>query len=122
MVPSARGPKMIVFECPECGEEMEVASRMGGHRVRCVECKRTVTVPGGRSDAGLSTQEWWLFGILFAFIPAANVLVSSVLYYVWRKNHPRRANQINTLGFIVFGCHVLIGIGVRVLFPQLFRG
>ena len=113
---------MIAFECPQCGEEMEVASRMRGQKVRCVECERTVTVPDDRpDDPGLSPQEWWLFGFLFILIPAANVLVSSILYYVWRKKQPRRANQINTLGFIIFGCHVVIFIALRLLVPQLFQ-
>jgi hypothetical protein len=30
------------------------------------------------------------------------------LYYVWRREQPTRANQINRLGFIVFGAQILL--------------
>jgi hypothetical protein len=60
-------------------------------------------------DQGLSSNEWLLFSLLFLVIPAANVMVSSVLYYLWRSSQPRRANQINAIGFIVFGVHALLG-------------
>jgi len=61
-----------------------------------------------RSDRGLSGLEYFLFGAAFLFVPCVNVIVSSVLYYVWRGSQPKRASQINFLGFAIFGCHILI--------------
>jgi hypothetical protein len=48
-----------------------------------------------------------MFTLLFLFIPCVNAIVSSILYYVWRAEQPRRANQINLLGFAVFGLNLL---------------
>lgn len=36
---------LIGFECPKCGERMEIKSRMAGRQVSCVECKTLVRVP-----------------------------------------------------------------------------
>jgi DNA-directed RNA polymerase subunit RPC12/RpoP len=105
-------PRMIIFKCPECREEMEIPERMVGSEVRCVECGERVLVPAPRRLTG---SEWLLFALLFFFIPAANVLVSSILYYVWKSDHPERARQINLLGFLIFGLHGLIGVLVLVL-------
>jgi DNA-directed RNA polymerase subunit RPC12/RpoP len=74
---------MIVFRCSECGEEMEIHRRNVGEFVKCVECGEEVLVPerpGLVTDQGLSLTEWVLFGLLFFFIPAASVFVSSILY------------------------------------------
>jgi uncharacterized integral membrane protein len=115
---------MLEFECPECGEVMEISDRMTGKQVRCVECDELVEVhpePRRRRrkrrpmDPGLSSTEWILFILLFVFVPIANVLVSSILYYVWRSDKPRRASQINLLGFAVFGFHVLLYIMFTVI-------
>ncbi len=69
----------------------------------------------GRSNEGLSGKEYLLFSLLFLVLPAACVIVSSVLYYVLKKDQPRRANQINTLGFIIFG----VQIALYVLYTQV---
>src|SRR5262249_13831336 len=92
------------FECEACGEEMEMHDRMAGRRVKCLKCgeKVPVPVPVGMDDPGLSTSDYLLFGLLFLVIPAANVVVSSILYYVWKHEQPKRAAQINTLGFLIF--------------------
>jgi hypothetical protein len=119
-----RSPRIITFRCPKCGEAMEIGTRMRGRQVRCVECDRLVTVPeeGGKSDEGLSGQEWLLYGLLFLVIPAVNVLLSSILYYVWKGTQPRRANQINLLGFLIFGCHIGLGVLLALAAPGLFKG
>jgi hypothetical protein len=74
---------------------------------------------GGREgrtpDKGMSTNEWVAFPILFLAVPMVNVILSSTLYYVWKDNHPRKATQINLLGFAVFGIHVLLFVGFMVL-------
>src|SRR5262245_5591721 len=66
-----------------------------------------------RSDRGLSGLEYFLFGAAFLFVPCVNVIVSSVLYYVWRGWQLLCAAQINMLGFAVFGCHVLLWLLTR---------
>jgi hypothetical protein len=115
---------MIRFECPECDEKMEVNRRMAGRQVRCVGCQRMVEVPNDdddkdrpisikKKDVGLSGGEYALYTLLFLFIPCANVLVSSILYYVWRAKTPRRANQINMLGFMIFGLNILVWLVLK---------
>jgi hypothetical protein len=117
---------MIKFACPECGEKMEIGERMAGREVRCVGCDEWIDVPqhGARrvrsadlvdENDGLSGTQYALFGLLFAMIPMVNVVVSSVLYYVWRSTRPRAANQINLLGFLIFGVHILLGILLAAL-------
>jgi hypothetical protein len=97
---------------------MEVKNRMAGRKVRCVECDRLVRVPDDDYDdelprrrpidEGLSTQELLMYGLICLFIPGVNVLVTSVLYYAWAGSQPKRASQINMLGFAIFGLHLLI--------------
>jgi hypothetical protein len=120
---------MIDLVCPKCGEEMEVSDRMRGRRVECVECGGPVRVPDRirrrrrreADDTGMSSGEYLLYTCMFLIIPAVNVIVSSVLYYVWKRDHPRKANQINGLGFIIFGVHILIAILIAVLTNSLGR-
>lgn len=57
-------------------------------------------------------------GLLIIPIPAVNILVSSILYYVWRAETPTRARQINRIGFIVFGLQML---GLCLLFAPAFQ-
>jgi hypothetical protein len=113
---------MIEFECRECDEPMEVRDRMAGRWVRCAGCGEEVRVPSRsyrRKDPGLSSQEFVLFGLLFLFVPFVNVWVSSILYYVWKNDRPRRASHINALGFAAFGIHVVIFIAIMVLIGAL---
>src|SRR5436190_2040614 len=137
----------IVFSCPCCAESMDIGAHMAGRQVQCVECNAAVMVPyqseelrssrmaghGRRSncrklekawlgeDRPLTGNEVLLISILFFFIPAANVWVSSILYYVWKKEHPTRAGQINRLGFLIFAIHVVIAIIAVILAFTLFR-
>lgn len=37
--------ELIEFECEECGELMEIKTRMAGRKVRCIECDQVVRVP-----------------------------------------------------------------------------
>ncbi len=119
---------MIEFDCPRCGEPMEIRDRMAGEQVRCVGCREWIEVPRRRrvrsahliqDDDGLSGGEWALFSVLFVLIPVVNVVVSSVMYYVWRSTQPRRATQINLLGFLVFGFHILVAVLIAVLRASL---
>lgn len=61
-------------------------------------------------EEGLTGTQYLLFTLLFLVIPFACVLVSSVLYYCWKEQNPRKANQINVLGFIIFGVNILMYI------------
>ncbi len=101
---------------------------MAGEQVRCVGCREWIEVPRRRrvrsahliqDDDGLSGGEWALFSVLFVLIPVVNVVVSSVMYYVWRSTQPRRATQINLLGFLVFGFHILVAVLIAVLRASL---
>ena len=120
---------MINFQCPACGEKMEIGERMAGSEVRCVGCDEWVDVPVRarrvrsahlvEDDDGLSGTNYALLGLAFFFIPIVNVIVSSVLYYAWRDTRPRAANQVNALGFLIFGAHVLLFIAFAVLIANL---
>jgi len=70
--------------------------------------------PGQTVDTPLSKNEYLIYTIAFLFIPCVNVLVSSILYYIWRAKQPNRANQMNRLGFMVFGAQLLLGILLRL--------
>jgi DNA-directed RNA polymerase subunit RPC12/RpoP len=122
---------VIVFDCPECGEEMEIKDRMAGREVECPGCEKLIRVPEksrpkrpkrsprAREAADeLSTLEWVLFSVVFFLFPCINVLVSSILYYVWRNQYPNRASQINILGWIIFGGQILLRLGVFAVFRQ----
>jgi hypothetical protein len=65
--------------------------------------------------------ELLLFGGLFLFVPIVNVIVSSVLYYVWRRERPSKATQVNVLGFVLFGLHVLVFGAIKLFDVSLFR-
>ena len=45
---------MLDFECPKCGELMEINTRMAGRQVRCVQCDKLVRVP--EPEAGEEIQ------------------------------------------------------------------
>jgi hypothetical protein len=66
----------------------------------------TLTNVGASNE--LSSREWTVFAVFFMLIPYACVLVSSTLYYVWRKERPKKAKQINLLGFAVFAVQLLV--------------
>ena len=106
---------------------MEVKNRMAGQEVRCIACNKLIEVPEddddlpplrAKRDDGLSGLEFMLYALFFLFVPCVNVIVSSVLYYVWRSDRPRKASQINMLGFAVFGIHVLVRVLILVLLQQ----
>jgi hypothetical protein len=100
---------------------MTIGERMVGRDVPCARCDAPVRVPeesvprGGAqrrkfaADPGLTRKQYWLYALLFLFVPYACVFVSSILYYVWKADRPKSANQINTLGFIIFGINLLVG-------------
>jgi hypothetical protein len=68
----------------------------------------------GCDDTGLSNREYLIYALCFAVLPAVNALVSSFLYYYWRKTNPRRAEQINRLGWRVAVLHLLIYVVDRM--------
>jgi len=64
-------------------------------------------------DSPLTSNQYILFTLLFVFLPGACVLVSSLLYYLWRSERPRQAAQINQLGFIVFAANIVLYFGLK---------
>ncbi|PJB36906.1 MAG: hypothetical protein CO108_22270 [Deltaproteobacteria bacterium CG_4_9_14_3_um_filter_63_12] len=89
------------FKCIQCGGVLPRAELAGPQ-------------PGQTVDTPLSKNEYLIYTIAFLFIPCVNVLVSSILYYIWRAKQPNRANQMNRLGFMVFGAQLLLGILLRL--------
>ncbi|PQO35243.1 hypothetical protein C5Y96_09380 [Blastopirellula marina] len=63
----------------------------------------------------LSLSEFIAYGLAFLFLPILCVLVSSLLYYVWKSSSPWKAQQINLLGFGVFFLHILFGCVLGML-------
>jgi hypothetical protein len=118
-----KGIGVIVFDCPECGEEMEIPSKMAGRRVACVGCGVRVRVPESSrprkkiKDKGLSGTQTLQFALLFFFVP----VLSSILYYIWKADRPRLAKQINLLGFMIFGVQIVVVIGIVVLINVLAK-
>ena len=47
--------------------------------------------------ANLDGRSYFGFALIFLLLPVACVVVSSVLYYVWRSERPNKAKQINML-------------------------
>ncbi|MEW4566213.1 hypothetical protein AB1K70_27105 [Bremerella sp. JC770] len=63
----------------------------------------------------LSLSEFIVYGLAFLILPMICVLISSVLYYVWKSSLPWKAQQINLLGFGVFFLHILFGCVIGML-------
>ena len=61
-----------------------------------------------QNDAGLSVGGQFRFGVIFFIIPGVCVLLSSILYYVWRESTPTKAKQINRLGWTVCFLQILL--------------
>jgi hypothetical protein len=118
---------MIEFDCPECGAPMEFKNSMAGRKVHCARCEGIIEVPdedtkrpvgsSPRKDERprrparppgedvLSGTEFLLYALVCLAVPGINVLVTSLLYYSWKSTQPKRASQINALGFLIFGIH-----------------
>jgi hypothetical protein len=89
-------------KCPRCGTQLSASRR----KPRRTDDERD---PFNQpTDDGLSAGAVIGYLLLFLPIPAVNVIVSSVLHYSWRTAYPKCAKQINTLGFIVFGIHIVV--------------
>lgn len=113
---------MALITCAECG------GKVSDHAKACPHCGCVVVIPANAQapsqpghlqtrprdlpappdNDGLSTKQYVLFTAAFLIIPFACVLVSSALYYAWRANTPKKAKQINRLGFIVLGINILV--------------
>ena len=104
--------------CPACGTSNDENS------FRCVQCAVVLPRPemsgdpqaASSIDRPLSRNEWIGYTLGFLFIPCVNVIVSSVLYYSWRAKQPTRANQINRLGWMVFGGQIVLQVVLSSVF------
>jgi hypothetical protein len=130
-----KGRPVIDFDCPACGQRIEIGDRMEGKKVRCPECDETVRVPereeeyeerprkrrrprrSAAPEDDLAPIEWLLFGLLF-LIPCANVVISSVLYYVWKSERPTRAAHVNMLGIGIFVCEFVFFCLIGLIFKR----
>lgn len=112
----------MIFDCPNCGEEMEVSDKKAGSFVNCVTCGELVEVrerhPSGKKRKRkpkqgrivdkLSGTEYMIFGVLFALFPCANVMATGVLYIFWNETHPNKAYQLNQLCWIIFASQIFL--------------
>ena len=95
--------------CKFCGEEILTAAIKCKH---CGEFTRKITnqIPTQSSQNEL---EWFWYLLIWGglIIPYAGsliiVVVSSVMYYIWKKEFPNKANKINKLGWMAFGVGIL---------------
>jgi hypothetical protein len=57
----------------------------------------------------------WLIAVygvpLLPFGPAVVILGTSLLYYVWRKRHPRRASELNLHAWIAVAVGLAMAVG-----------
>jgi hypothetical protein len=85
------------------------------------EFARRKSVGSGQAGTyrGLSSQEYALYTVLFVLVPGACVIISSALYYAWRRDHPRKARQINRLGWTIVCLQLLSGCAWTCLMPML---
>jgi competence ComEA-like helix-hairpin-helix protein len=96
---------MEIIGCPECGGRVSISVSA------CPHC-------GART--GLSIGARFCFAIIFFLIPVACIFISSILYFVWRDDKPKKARQINSLGWmIIFSQISLIFIITCAALPEI---
>lgn len=107
ITPGTNATDTVNVSCsPDEGEELvtaEIVPASRGFAQSPTDCDR------------LSRSEFIVYGLAFLFLPMICVLVSSVLYYVWKSSYPWKAQQINLLGFGVFFLHILFGCLIGML-------
>jgi hypothetical protein len=76
----------VVFTCPECGRQVEVASRLAGHRAPCPNCQVVIRVPGkrGKPSRGLV--------ILATALALAAVGAGVYVWFYYFRGVPDEAN------------------------------
>jgi hypothetical protein len=65
----------------------------------------------------------WIVAIYLAWFvpyvgPLSVILLSSILYYVWRRSRPTTAKQLNRHAWLAFGLAMAISVSIR--FGHLF--
>jgi hypothetical protein len=106
--------------CPNCGQENDGTIRF------CSSCGQALavaqpTVPApsyapaiaGKPEDKLEGY-WYVIiwcSLVVPFIGGSIIVVlSSVMYYVWRKDHPRKAKAINLQGWLAFFAGILVSV------------
>lgn len=93
--------------CAFCGEEILVSA---------IKCKHCGEFTDGRATPKQGPDElsggWialiWL-SLIIPYIGGFIIIVlSSVLYYSWKKHYPKKANSINKHAWLAFLCSFLI--------------
>jgi len=98
--------------CPFCKEIIQKAA------VKCRHCGEMLN--GSTSRSGDKLEGYWIAIIWCSlFIPCIGgwvvVLLSSIMYYVWKKDYPQKAKQINMHGWLAFLLGNAIGIAFWIL-------
>ena len=95
--------------CEFCGEEILRIAQKCKH---CGEFTENITNKNP-IQSSKEELEWFWYLLIWGglIIPCAGpgiiVVVSSIMYYIWKKEYPNKANKINKLGWIVFGVGIL---------------
>lgn len=86
--------------CPDCGRQI---SR---NAPACPNCGRRNVIGEDRLSVWIIVLMWVL--LLIPCGSFAVVLVSSILYYIWRRDYPKKAKAVNLHGWLVFLAGILI--------------
>lgn len=90
--------------CQDCGK---IISKKASS---CPHCGHPYSAVGGEDKLGIGFIV--LFGVLL-FIPFGGLIViilSSILYYAWKKDYPKKAHTINMYGWSIFLISTLLGV------------
>lgn len=90
---AVRSSKLL--SCPDCGHQVSPSARS------CPGCGRLMAADEKPSAVLLVVL--WLAGLLIPFVGMwLVVLLTSILYYAWKRDYPNKAKTINRHGWMIF--------------------